>query len=213
MVFMRVMVVSCIVLFCSVLFCSVLFCSVLFCSVLFCSVLFCSVLLCSVVFCCVLFCSVLFCSALCCWRTKPSALAPALCHLGCMNFGKYMLPCMLHYHEFGEAYQSHACSQGATGGDVCMQALGETSIQLLHQLNAAVDTPLQLESGLQLLLQLQSHQMSGSGADGRTVDCCIKSFIDAQVRSYAHLHNQKSYNISKSLRRALCLMCCIEVFC
>ena len=62
-----------------------------------------------------------------------------------------------------------------------MQALAETSLEVLRQMTEGEDSPAQLDGGLQLLLQLQSwHLGSKAKTDGSNA-CCIRLFIECQV--------------------------------
>lgn len=62
-----------------------------------------------------------------------------------------------------------------------MQALAETSLELMRQVNEAGDSPAQLHSGLHLLLQLQSRRLGSKVKDGSSNACCIRLFIETQV--------------------------------
>lgn len=72
----------------------------------------------------------------------------------------------------------------------CLQALADTSRQVMSQLNDGRDSSAQLDSGLQLLLHLQSQQLNSKAKDGSTSTCCIAFFIASQVSrpSQARLH-------------------------
>ena len=69
-----------------------------------------------------------------------------------------------------------------------MQALAETTLELVRQLNEGGDSPAQLESGLQLLLQLQSRRLGSKARDGSGSSCCIRFFIETQVSRLARWH-------------------------
>lgn len=62
-----------------------------------------------------------------------------------------------------------------------MQALAETSLELVRQMNEGGDSPGQLDSGLQLLLQLQCRHLGSKAKDGSSSTCCIGLFIVTQV--------------------------------
>ena len=62
-----------------------------------------------------------------------------------------------------------------------MQALAQTSSDVLKQLLEERDTGVQLESGLQLLLQLQMHWPTGLGPHTTQTACCLNSYIAAKV--------------------------------
>ena len=69
-----------------------------------------------------------------------------------------------------------------------MQALAETSLQLVSQLNEGENSPVRLDSGLQLLVQLQSRHLSSKAKDGSDT-CCIEFFIKTQVSKPGWLHD------------------------
>lgn len=62
-----------------------------------------------------------------------------------------------------------------------MQALAETSLELVRQVNEGKDSPGQLDSGLLLLLQLQSQHLGSKAKEGSSRTCCIGLFIETQV--------------------------------
>lgn len=61
----------------------------------------------------------------------------------------------------------------------CLQALTQTSLQVLGQLNEGKDSPAQLDNGLQLLLHLQ--HLNSKVKDGSSNTCCVALFIEHQV--------------------------------
>ena len=61
------------------------------------------------------------------------------------------------------------------------QALAETSLELLRQVSEGGDSPVQLDSGLQLLLQLQSQRLGSKAKHSSSSTCCIGLFIETQV--------------------------------
>lgn len=62
-----------------------------------------------------------------------------------------------------------------------MQALAETSLEVLRQMNEGQDSPAQLDCGLQLLLQLQSERLGSETNINSSNTCCIRLFIECQV--------------------------------
>lgn len=78
----------------------------------------------------------------------------------------------------------------ACEGLECLQALADTSLQVVSQLNDGRDSSAQLDNGLQLLLHLQSQHLNSKVKDGSTSTSCIAFFIASQVskHSQAHVH-------------------------
>lgn len=62
-----------------------------------------------------------------------------------------------------------------------MQALAETSLEVLRQMNEGEDSPAQLDCGLQLLLQLQSWRLGSEAKIDSSSTCCIRLFVECQV--------------------------------
>ena len=68
---------------------------------------------------------------------------------------------------------------------VDVQALAETSCKMLKQLIEGGDTAVQLEAGLQVVVQVQVQWPDGIGAASTGQPCCLHSFVQAKVRLVA----------------------------
>ncbi len=75
-----------------------------------------------------------------------------------------------------------ACVDFTTVG---VQALAETSCKMLKQLIKGRDTAVQLEAGLQVVVQVQVQWPDGIGVASTGQACCLHSFIQAKVRLVA----------------------------